>query len=193
VDLAAGQRRARAVALLLLAMPGAVYLYQGQELGLENVDDLPESALQDPIWQRSGRTLRGRDGCRVPMPWSGDRPPFGFSTSPETWLPIPESWASRSVAAQTSDPCSTLALYKAAIRLRRHHAALGRGELRWVRGGLRDVLTADLVADALTVRVIVNFGVAPVALPAGELLLSSAALDDGRLPGEAAAWLRLPD
>jgi len=78
VDIALGTRRARAAALLMLALPGSAYLYQGEELGLWEVEDLPEEVLEDPIWERSGRTVRGRDGCRVPIPWEGDAPPFGF-------------------------------------------------------------------------------------------------------------------
>ena len=188
-DVAAGRRRARAVALLLLAMPGAVYLYQGQELGLPNVDDLPDEVLQDPIWERSGHAVRGRDGCRVPMPWSGDAPPFGFSSSASTWLPQPAAWGPLTAERQAGDPASMLSLYRAALRLRRQHRALGRGGLRWVSSNAPDVLVLDLVVAAETVRVIANFGAAPVALPEGEVLLASLPLEDGRLPGESAAWV----
>ena len=73
-----GRRRARAALLLMLSLPGCTYLYQGEELGLEEVEDLPEELLQDPTWERTGHTIRGRDGCRVPLPWSGTEPPFGF-------------------------------------------------------------------------------------------------------------------
>ena len=76
-----GLARARAMAQVMLALPGAAFIYNGEELGLPNVD-LPDEALQDPVWQRSGHARRGRDGCRVPMPWQGDAPPFGFSGSP---------------------------------------------------------------------------------------------------------------
>jgi alpha-glucosidase len=192
VDVASGRRRARAVALLLLAVPGSVFLYQGQELGLENIDDLPEAALQDPIWERSGHAIRGRDGCRVPMPWSGDAPPFGFSSSAITWLPVPASWAPLTVERQTADPASMLALYRAAIHLRRAHPAIGRGELRWVGSGSRKTLAFDLVASGETVRVVVNFGSQPIPLPAGVVVLSSVPLAEGRLPGEAAAWILRP-
>ena len=192
VDEAAGRRRTRAVAMLLLAMPGAAYLYQGQELGLPNVDDLPESVLADPIWERSGHTNRGRDGCRVPLPWSGDEPPFGFSETAETWLPMPTSWARLTAEAQAADPSSMLSLYRAALRLRREHPALGRGELRWAASGSAAVLALDLVGEGETIRVLVNFGSSPVALPAGALVLASAPLEAGLLPAEAAAWLTIP-
>lgn len=193
VDLVAGTRRARAIALLLLALPGAAYLYQGQELGLPNVDDLPESVLQDPVWERSGHGRRGRDGCRVPLPWSGDRPPFGFSASSATWLPMPDSWASLTVEAETAGAGSMLSLYRTALRLRREHRSLGRGELHWADRRANGVLAFDLVVSGETIRVIANFGTAPVTLPAGELLLASAPLEGGRLPIDASAWVRLAD
>ena len=190
VDVAAGTRRARAVALVLLALPGASYLYQGQELGLPNVDDLPEACLHDPIWERSGHTFRGRDGCRIPLPWAGDRPPFGFSTSPKTWLPMPDSWASLTVEAEIADPGSMLTLYRDALRLRHEQRALGRGEFRWVEGLADDILAFDLVLSGETVRVVANFGAAPVALPAGKVLLASSPLEEGLLASDAAAWVR---
>ncbi|MHB8960753.1 MAG: glycoside hydrolase family 13 protein [Candidatus Limnocylindrales bacterium] len=190
VDLAAGTRRARAVALLLLALPGAAYLYQGQELGLPNVDDLPEACLQDPIWERSRHAIRGRDGCRIPMPWAGDRPPFGFSMSAKTWLPMPDAWASLTVGAETAEPGSMLPLYRDALRLRHERRALGRGEFRWVDGLADDILAFDLVLSGETVRVVANFGAAPAALPAGKVLLTSSPLEAGLLPSDAAAWLR---
>ncbi len=100
---ARGLARARAMALVMLALPGAVFVYNGEELGLPNVD-LPDEVLQDPVWERSGHTERGRDGCRVPMPWSGDAPPFGFSSSTGTWLPMPAEWAAIDGAASAGRP-----------------------------------------------------------------------------------------
>ena len=100
-DLGLGRRRARAAALLTLALPGGTYLYQGEELGLPEVEDLPEEVLQDPTWERSGRTARGRDGCRVPLPWSGDRPPYGFCPDGvQPWLPQPPDWQDLTVEAR---------------------------------------------------------------------------------------------
>lgn len=190
-DLAAGTRLARLMALVLLALPGAACLYQGQELGLPNVDDLPESALRDPVWERSGHTARGRDGCRIPIPWSGDRPPFGFSAAPSPWLPVPAPWGVLTAERQAADPASILSLYRAALRLRRAHRALGRGALRWVPGGPDDVLALDLAVPGETVRVVANFGSRPVALPPAPLLLSSAPLSGASLPAQASAWLLL--
>ncbi|MBC9729366.1 alpha-amylase family glycosyl hydrolase [Streptomyces sp. TRM68367] len=133
-DLALGTRRARAAALLMLALPGGAYIYQGEELGLYEVEDLPESALQDPTWERSGHTVRGRDGCRVPLPWTGDTPPFGFSTSVSAapWLPQPDDWKSYTAEANQADRTSTLQLYRSALRLRRTNPHLRTEEFRWL-------------------------------------------------------------
>jgi alpha-glucosidase len=193
VDLAAGTRRARAVALLLLALPGAVYLYQGQELGLPNVDDLPDELLQDPVWEQSGHTRRGRDGCRIPMPWEGSRPPFGFSLSARTWLPQPADWTPLTAEAQAADPGSMLSLYRAALRLRREHRPLGRGSLRWVESDAPGALVADLRTGTEAVRVVVNLGDHAMPLPEGELLLATTPPVDGWLAPDAAAWIRLRD
>ena len=114
-----GAKRARAAALLMLALPGGAYVYQGEELGLAEVEDLPEEMLQDPGWKQSGYTLRGRDGCRVPIPWSGEEPPFGFTpngASAPPWLPQPRSWRTLTVQAQTGDERSMLELYRRALR-----------------------------------------------------------------------------
>ncbi len=134
-DLALGARRARAGSLLTLALPGTAYIYQGEELGLEEVEDLDDAVREDPMFYRSGGRDPGRDGCRVPIPWAGDAPPFGFSpddaTSPP-WLPQPAHWQAMSVAAQTGDPTSTLELYRAALRMHRAEPGLGDGEMTWL-------------------------------------------------------------
>jgi alpha-glucosidase len=183
VDLELGLRRSRAMALLVLALPGSAYLYNGQELGLENIDDLPENVLQDPIWERSGRTNRGRDGCRIPMPWSGEAPPFGFTADGVApWLPIPAQWRDRTVERQEADRDSLLHLYHDAIAARR---LLPGDGLTWT-GDDADVLQfrrGDVV-------VCVNLGAEAFLLPAGEVLLSSEPVVDGALPSEAAAWVR---
>ncbi|QSI48383.1 glycoside hydrolase family 13 protein [Thermobispora bispora] len=128
-----GLRRARAAALLMLALPGSAYIYQGEELGLPEVLDLPEEVQRDPQRLRGPGT--GRDGCRVPIPWTAtDEPPYGF-TPPgvyESWLPMPRDWRDLSVEAQLKDEGSTLNLYRAAIRIRREHPDLGDGTLTWL-------------------------------------------------------------
>ncbi|MFC0448199.1 glycoside hydrolase family 13 protein [Rhodococcus jostii] len=178
-----GTARARAMTLVELALPGAAFLYNGAELGLPNVE-LPDSALQDPVWERSGHTERGRDGCRVPLPWEGTEPPFGFSTG-EPWLPMPPEWSQLTVEAQLEDVTSTLSLYRAALELRSFRPEFSGPGVDWYgspggcfafrrRGGLICALNATE---------------APISLPPGEVLLSSAPLVDGQLPPNAAAWL----
>ena len=191
-DLQVGRRRARAAVLLTLGLPGGAYIYQGEELGLAEVEDLPEEALQDPTWERSGHVDRGRDGCRVPIPWSGSRPPYGFSpegTSQPTWLPQPEDWATLTVEAQTGDPSSMLELYRSALRLRRAESSLVDGELTWLElpeGSLGFQRGRDFVC-------LVNVSADPIGLPAAaHVLLSSVEIpEDGRLPADASVWIRV--
>jgi alpha-glucosidase len=187
-DSALGVRRARAAALLMLALPGGAYVYQGEELGLPEVEDLPDDALRDPAWEQSGRTNRGRDGCRVPLPWSGASPPFGFSPTDAgspPWLPQPDGWSALTVEAQASDPGSMLELYRRALALRRTREALGDGSLEWL----------DAPAEVLSFArdpgfvCVVNLAAEPVPAPGGTLLLASGPMtDDGRLPPDTAVW-----
>ncbi|MEV0314044.1 glycoside hydrolase family 13 protein [Nonomuraea fuscirosea] len=188
-DLELGVRRARAAALLTLALPGGVYVYQGDELGLAEVEDLPDELLQDPTWERSSHTDRGRDGCRVPLPWSGDEPPFGFSppgAERAPWLPQPLTWKGLTAAAQAADPRSMLSLYRAALGLRRDLLAGLTPELTWLD------TEAGVVAFAREGRFacFVNFTGAPVPLP-GQVLLASAPVEDGLLAPDGCAWVRL--
>ncbi|MGW0948170.1 glycoside hydrolase family 13 protein [Streptomyces sp. NPDC002623] len=189
LDLDLGMRRARAAALLTLALPGGAYIYQGEELGLPEAEDLPAEVLQDPIWERSGHTDSGRDGCRVPIPWSGQHPPFGFSPDDATatpWLPQPSDWTGFTVEAQTGDPASMLELYRTALRLRRAHPALGDGTMTWL----------DAPPGVLAFRrdpgfvCVVNLSAAPYPLPDGSsVLLGSADVEDGSLATDHAVWL----
>ncbi|MEB3067621.1 glycoside hydrolase family 13 protein [[Mycobacterium] vasticus] len=181
-DGAAGLARARAMALVLLALPGTVFVYNGQELGLPEVE-LPDAALQDPVWERSGHTERGRDGCRVPLPWSGDTPPFGFSDDPDTWLPMPSDWAPLAVEHQASDPDSTLSLYRRALEIRRERAGFGE-RLEWLPAP-----EGAVVFRRGTLICVVNTGSQPVALPEGARLLSSGPLTGAELAPNTAAWL----
>jgi alpha-glucosidase len=187
-DLDLGRRRARAALLLMLALPGTVYLYQGEELGLEEVEDLPEELLQDPTWLRSGHTVRGRDGCRVPLPWSGTAPPFGFGPAgSRPWLPQPEGWRERTVEAETGDPASFLELYRTALRLRREHLGFRGSGMAWLPAP-DDVLRFDRPGGLETV---LNLGSAPIELPTGRpILLASEPLPEGgELPPDTAVWL----
>jgi alpha-glucosidase len=187
--------RARAATLLMLALPGSAYLYQGEELGLPEVTDLPDEVRQDPAFFRSTGQDGTRDGCRVPIPWSGDQPPFGFGprVGGASWLPQPPQWARLSVAAQSADPSSTLEFYRAALALRREHPALGAGEaVTWldVAPGVlafrRDSPTGSFACT-------VNLSGSTVRLAApGRLLLACGRVRtqgaEVALPADAAAW-----
>ena len=180
-----GLRRARAAALLLMALPGSVYLYQGEELGLPEVWDLPPEVLDDPVWENSHHTQKGRDGSRVPIPWTAEGSSFGFGEA-GSWLPQPPEFAELAVERQTGVEGSTLELYRTAIALRRKLFTADE-DLEWLELG-EQVLAFRRGSGAMCV---VNFGDEPAALPDGEVLLSSADLDDGgRLPTDAAAWVR---
>jgi alpha-glucosidase len=189
-DRALGTRRARAALLLLLALPGSAYLYQGEELGLYEVEDIPDELRHDPMFHQTGGENLGRDGCRVPLPWSGDAPPFGFSpagTTTAPWLPQPADWRDYTVARQQGDPDSMLELYRRALRLRRNEPSLGDGRLRWLPAG-PDVLT---FARGDGFACVVNLSGADVALPPHrEVILASAPVTGGALAPDAAAWLR---
>jgi alpha-glucosidase len=184
IDLELGRRRARAALLLLLALPGAVYLYQGEELGLDEVEDLPAEVRDDPVFHRTGGARLGRDGCRVPLPWLPDGPSLGFGTAPP-WLPQPARWASLAATVQEGDPDSMLTLYQRALQARRGIRSPAVQELTWLDLG-PGVLAFDR-PGALTC--VVNVDGAPVTLPAGEVVLASEPLVDGQLPRDAAAWI----
>jgi alpha-glucosidase len=168
------ERRARAAILLMLALPGAAYLYQGEELGLPKVDGSPETR-HDP------RTP-SRDGCRVPIPWSGTEPPFGFGPSPASWLPMPADWATKTVAAQLTNSRSFFHLYREALRDRRKWPL--DGSLRWRRSP-RDVLVLERPSGLISAT---NLSPAPVRLDLGEPILASAAMSGSMLPPDTTAW-----
>ncbi|GAA3229661.1 glycoside hydrolase family 13 protein [Actinocorallia longicatena] len=179
--------RARAALLFLLALPGSAYLYQGEELGLPEVFDLPDAARQDPIFFQGGGV--GRDGCRVPLPWSGDVPPFGFSTA-GSWLPQPASWAPLTASAQAADPSSMLAFYRTALGLRRRLKGALPDSLEWLEGYPQDVLAFR--RGPLTC--VVNFGTEPVPFAGtepftGTVLLAAGDVTDGSVPGGGGVWL----
>jgi alpha-glucosidase len=185
-----GERRARAAALLMLALPGGAYVYQGEELGLPEVTDLPDAVRKDPTFLRTAGQERGRDGCRVPLPWAGDHPSFGFGPGPASWLPQPPGWAGRTVQRQAADPASMLSLYRAAL----HHRRTLRPD-----GGMTWLTSAEPVlafARDPGFACVVNVGAEPAKLPAdvrgAALLLASGPIDDDgdTLPGATAAWYR---
>jgi alpha-glucosidase len=189
-----GTRRARAAALLTMALPGGVYVYQGDELGLPDVEDIPDDRLQDPFWIRSGRTNRGRDGARVPLPWSPDGTAAGFSppgSTAEPWLPQPADWGGHAASTQRADPGSMLSLYRAALARRAAEPALGDGPLRWLDAGEGVLGFARERAGSPAVLCLLNLTGGPVALPAQHgVLLASGPHATDRLPPDTAVWLR---
>ncbi|MEV4045703.1 DUF3459 domain-containing protein, partial [Streptomyces sp. NPDC049744] len=176
---------ARAATLLMLALPGSAYLYQGEELGLPEVADLPTEVLQDPIWEQTGHVRKGRDGCRVPLPWTTEGPSYGFGAG-GAWLPQPPDFAAYAVQAQDGVAGSTLELYRTALRLRRK--LLDGEALTWSDDVPAGVLRFDR-SDGW--RCVANLSGTAVDLPAGEVLLSSAPLEDGRLGPDTTVWLGL--
>jgi alpha-glucosidase len=174
-----GLSRARAETLMMLALPGGAYLYQGEELGLPEDAELPDSARQDPSFHRHHGVIYGRDGCRVPIPWEADAPAFGFSAWGKSWLPIPSDWA-RFARDQQPPPqeagefaanTHTLSLYSRALELRRVNQ-LGLGTITWLTGYDDDAIA--FTVDALRlITVISNLGSAPITLPAGKPLVYS--------------------
>lgn len=195
-DPALGLRRARGATLLMLALPGSVYLYQGEELGLPEVFDLPAAARQDPVFARTRGAELGRDGCRVPLPWTGVQAPYGFGPEGSLpWLPQPDSWADLSVAAQTSDATSTLSLYARALGLRRALASLRDGELIWHSGPSDELLVFERPARNGEPGIVcaLNQGATAAPVPRGEPLIASGPLrDDGLLPPDTAGWWTAP-
>ena len=189
-----GRARARAATLTLLGLPGSPYLYQGEELGLEQ-DDVPPDARQDPIWHRSGGQVPGRDACRTPMPWTADPPGFGFTTG-TPWLPFGPQASSRAVAVQEGDDGSTLAFYRQALALRkgfRHE--LGRA-VSWLTAPDGVLAYARSWTDVHVVVCLLNTGSDPavVAVKGGRQLLASGpgvhvAEHDVTVPGGTAVWL----
>ena len=183
LDRELGLRRARAATLLMLALPGSAYLYQGEELGLHEVADLPAERIQDPVFSRSGGAEKGRDGCRVPLPWTAGGPSFGFGAG-AAHLPQPAWFGPLSVEAQEDDPASTLTMYREALGWR---CALRTAErLDWVPGGDGQVLHFTRPGGW---RSVTNFGPLAVPLPPGTVLVASGPLEDGQLPPDTTAWI----
>lgn len=187
-DLAVGTRRARAAAMLVGALPGSLYVYQGEELGLPEFEDLPNDLRQDPTWWQSGYTEPGRDGCRIPLPWTPDGASFGFGPDGgrDPWLPQPAEWAALSVEKQDGDPESMLELYRAVIRSRR--ARFRGAALRWLDAG-KDVLAFERAG----IECRVNFGATPVPLPAGAIVLLASSPVDGVIPPDTAVYFTRTD
>ena len=179
-----GLRKARAATALMLALPGSAYLYQGEELGLPEVIDIPDESRQDPTFFRTNGERYGRDGCRVPLPWESGAPAYGFNTTGESWLPQPHSFAALARDRQVGDPRSTLELYRSLLDLRSQHG-LGKGSLAWL-----EEFSSDVVAFANgPVTVVSNTGETPMMAPAGNVVLATSPLDGDMIPAFTTVWL----
>ncbi len=194
LNIACGTLRARSAALMMLALPGGAYIYQGEELGLPEVRDIPENRLTDPRWKMSGHKDRGRDGCRVPLPWSTlPSGAFGFSSKDsldpqEAWLPQSAWWGKFSAQSQEDIKDSTLNIYRSALAIRKNESGLGDGPMEFIDAG------PDVVAFTRpgNFACYINFG-SPIELPANSrVLICSGPVDGERLPTDTAIWLRLP-
>jgi alpha-glucosidase len=189
-DVERGRLRARAIAILLLSLPGAVYIYNGQELGLHNIDDLPDDVIQDPSFFRTNGAVRGRDGCRIPLPWVHDATAAGFSKTDNTWLPVSDSYRPLAVDQQVSQADSMWTLYRDMLALRKSSATLRRGRLEWA-DATEGQLRYEVSFEGESLAVVVNFGDNPLALSEGSVLMTSSSLDGSRkLPANAAAIVR---
>jgi len=193
LNIARGTLRARSAALMTLALPGGTYLYQGEELAVPEVRDIPEDRLTDPRWKMSGYLDRGRDGCRVPMPWtSNSAGAFGFSTNaalkPEqAWLPQSSWWGKYAVDTQDGVEGSTLSMYRKALAIRKGEEGLGDGPMEWIEAG------ADVVAFARpgNFACYINFGAAIELPSSSQILVASGPISGHTLPTDTAVWLRL--
>ena len=183
-DPSLGLARARAASVMMLALPGVAYMYQGEELGLPEAVDIPDDKRQDPTFFRTAGESYGRDGCRVPLPWEAEETNYGFGPAGEPWLPQPEVYRAYSRDLEEADPDSTLSLYKAALAGRKE-LRLGEGDLEWIEGTPENILgfrNSD-------VTVFINYSEDDFALPAGKIILDSADSSDGILKPASAVWL----
>ena len=192
-DIARGTLRAKSATLMTLALPGGTYLYQGEELGLPEVRDLPEDRLTDPRWKMSGYKDRGRDGCRVPLPWKSEPTGgFGFSTNDlleldQAWLPMSPWMGNFSAESQDGVGGSTLSMYRQALSLRKLEEGLGDGPMTWIEAG-KDVVAFSRPGNFACY---INFGAA-IEIPAGaKVLISSGPLEGNSIPTDTAVWLRV--
>jgi alpha-glucosidase len=193
LDIALGRKRARAGALLMLALPGGAYMYQGEELALPEVRDIPEDAIQDPSWRQGGLTDVGRDGCRIPLPWhKAASGAHGFSDNSallptQGWLPQPEWWSEYAVDVKSGERESSLNMYRRALSIRHAHPGLGDGEIRWHPSDEQVLLFER--GDGFIC--LVNFGAENAYLPGStNVILSSAPLNGREVPTDTAVWLQ---
>jgi alpha-glucosidase len=169
----------------MMALPGSAYLYQGEELGLPEVVEIPDDLRQDPTFFRTRGERYGRDGCRVPLPWEADEPALGFNSTGKTWLSQPAAFVALSRSEKKGKPDSTVELYRAMLHVRSEES-LGTGTLAWL-----ETYGEGVVAFTNgTVTIVANASENPVALPLGELLLNSSPLSNEEIPPHTTVWVK---
>ncbi|MEN9970194.1 MAG: hypothetical protein RLZZ229_402 [Actinomycetota bacterium] len=189
-DEAKGLRRARAASAFMLGLPGGAYIYQGEELGLPEHTTLGGAYRQDPTFARTEGKRVGRDGCRVPLPWvSKANESNGFSSTGESWLPQPSSYARYARDLQDGVAGSTLEVYKRVLKMRKQYN-LGAGNFRWAPEFANETTLAYVNNGVL---VLSNFAGDPVVIPAGEILATTQAdlTIEGALEHDQTVWIKL--
>ena len=181
-----GLQIAKGATLFMLGLPGASYLYQGEELGLPEHTTLENRYRQDPTFARTNGARVGRDGCRIPLPWEPEGDSSGFSESGKSWLPQPESYKELARSIQEKNPESTLSFYKAALDLRKQ-LGLGEGSFNWLAGHQGPDTLGYENSD---VKVLYNFGKQPVDLSNFEILISSEPLSGKQLATNQCVWVK---
>ncbi len=188
-----GEVQARALALFVMALPGSYYVFAGQELGLPD-GEIPDSSRQDPIYFRTNGAQKGRDGARVPLPWSGETAPFGFTTG-KPWLPLTDKWKELTIEKQSADPKSTLNLYRSALKLRADHLTT-QGSITWLESPEHGEKSSSLLAVRRgNVSIYMNLSDSPIEVEiTGKLLIMSAGTVDGRdgkmtIPAVSTIWV----
>jgi alpha-glucosidase len=180
----------------MMSLPGAVYIYNGQELELPNVDDLPDEVLQDPVFFRTEGAQKGRDGCRIPMPWEAGVSPFGFGPADsKPWLPMPATWSEFAVAVQSSQSDSALSFYRKLIALRKSMPVLRQGSVEIRESGNADVIEIVREVEGVRVLIVVNFGDASYELGdqfgAQTLIASNPTENPNEVAGNSAVLVQL--
>ena len=186
-----GLRRARAATLFSLALPGSMYLYQGEELGLPEHTTLAEEFRQDPTFFRTNGARVGRDGCRVPLPWeAGASASNGFSSTGAAWLPQPEIYREYSRDRQVGVEGSTLEMYRQALA-RRKELGLGEGSFAWSAEHIsNDALAFVNDCAGGSILVLHSFSSKPIALPSGDVIATSQnGLTDSLEPDQT-VWIK---
>ena len=184
LDKEAGTTTGLAATLFIMALPGCTYLYQGEELGLHEVTDIPENQIQDPQYLRNFKIDKGRDGCRVPLPWTRTGTSFGFGTG-SAHLPQPNWFAEYSVEAEEGVAGTPLEIYRSALKLRK--SLITEEKIKWHKTESDEVLHFSRPNGW---NCITNFRGAKYPVPKGEFIISSRPLVDGKIPPCTTVWFR---